>query len=89
MEKGAWWATVHRVAELDTTEQLTLSFPLQPFPTLRSITPVKQVRKLRLNKVHYLTEMSWPIISSQNGKSTVQREWAELSHTRNGWWSRD
>ena len=25
MNRGAWWATVHRVAELDMTEQLTLS----------------------------------------------------------------
>ena len=25
MDTGAWWATVHEVAELDTTEQLTLS----------------------------------------------------------------
>ena len=25
MDRGAWWATVHEVAELDTTEQLTLS----------------------------------------------------------------
>ena len=25
MDRGAWWATVHAVAELDTTEQLTLS----------------------------------------------------------------
>ena len=23
MDKGAWWATVHEVAELDTTKQLT------------------------------------------------------------------
>ena len=23
MDRGAWWATVHEVAELDTTEQLT------------------------------------------------------------------
>ena len=26
MDKGASWATVHRVAESDTTEQLTLYF---------------------------------------------------------------
>ena len=25
MERGAWWATVHGIAELDTTEELTLS----------------------------------------------------------------
>ena len=25
MDRGAWWATVHSFAKLDTTEQLTLS----------------------------------------------------------------
>ena len=25
MDRGAWWATVHAVAEADTTEQLLLS----------------------------------------------------------------
>ena len=24
MEKGAWWATVHRVAELDTIKQFSM-----------------------------------------------------------------
>ena len=26
MDRGAWWATVHRVAELDTTERLHFHF---------------------------------------------------------------
>ena len=28
-DRGAWWATVHRVAELDTTEQVTLYFSMK------------------------------------------------------------
>ena len=28
MDRGAWWATVHRVAESATTEQLTLTHSL-------------------------------------------------------------
>ena len=27
MDRGAWWATVHGVTELDTTEQVTLCIP--------------------------------------------------------------
>ena len=28
MDRGAWWATIHEVAESDMTEQLTLSLLL-------------------------------------------------------------
>ena len=28
-DRGAWWATVHGVAELDTTEQVTLYFSMK------------------------------------------------------------
>ena len=33
MDRGAWWATVHGVAESDTTEQLTLK-DIQPWASL-------------------------------------------------------
>ena len=40
MDRGARWATVHGVAELDTTEQLTLSLSLHlSHKTLPSFTP--------------------------------------------------
>ena len=28
MDRGAWWAIVHRVAKLDTTEQLTSMYKI-------------------------------------------------------------
>ena len=31
MDRAAWWATVHGVAESDTTEQLPLHFPPNTF----------------------------------------------------------
>ena len=30
MDRGAWWATVHRITELDTTEQLSTSYIINP-----------------------------------------------------------
>ena len=38
MNRGAWWATVHGVAELDRTEQLTQS----GLDLLSSACPVEQ-----------------------------------------------
>ena len=32
MDRGTWWATVHRVTELDTTEQLSTALPFLGFP---------------------------------------------------------
>ena len=31
MDNGAWWATVHGIAESDMTEQLTNTLPCRPY----------------------------------------------------------
>ena len=35
MDRGAWWATIHGVAELDTTDQLTLPLDFSFIPKSR------------------------------------------------------
>ena len=37
MDRGAWWATVHRVAESDMAEQLTLSLSCVILANLQKI----------------------------------------------------
>ena len=39
MDGGAWWATVHGVAELDTTGQLSLTPPLPDDVSLDQLSP--------------------------------------------------
>ena len=34
MDRGAWWATVHGVAELDMTEQLTHFIYVAKYPSM-------------------------------------------------------
>ena len=60
MDRGVWWATVHRVTESDTAERLTHKnilivlrpfgarrlgvWPLQPYPHFRASFTRKQLR---------------------------------------------
>ena len=37
MDRGAWWATVHGITELDTTEQLSITITVMFIITMRSI----------------------------------------------------
>ena len=68
MDKGAWWATVHGFAELDTTEELTYSrnpgFPKQeywsvlPFPFPGNF-PDLRMEPVSLQADFLLSELPW------------------------------
>ena len=45
MDRGAWWATVHGVAELDSTEQVSTALHNQIFLDRNSNLELQETRK--------------------------------------------
>ena len=64
MDRGIWWATVHRVAVLDMTEQLTLS--LTCLPAIEIFCPCgvcsNPLHNLKTEMLRFL--LSWKASSS-------------------------
>ena len=74
MNRGAWWATVHEVAELDTTEQLTHTH------THTQLNKVfLNLKSMDLNVLHIKSFRNW----NRNRKSILWKLTGKNLHTNN------
>ena len=69
MDRGAWWATVHGVGKLDTTERLDTHTPTQLLSTLRISSAFSSVSSVLPSSNSTFSNPSlWPT-AHQNSKS--------------------